>query len=636
MHPHAAPETDGSVTVVARPSHSRLLPVPIREFSIIDGYWARRQQANRLVGEPSGFESLQRAGTLANFEAVAAGGPAGSHRGEYFADSDVYKWLEAVGWELGRGAEDADARLLRSAADQAIMLVQGAQAADGYLHTWHQLNAPDRRFTDLAAAHELYCAGHLFQAGVALARGAGDDRLLGVSTRFADYIATVFGPGRRQGIPEHPGSRWPWSSCTAPPGTERHLELGGILPGPARARPADRRCRSGRATARTTSVPRRRAGQRSRGHGAAYLACGALDVFTETGDRALLDAAVAQWEDMVGRRMYLTGGVGSRHKDEAFGDPFELPPDRAYCETCAAIGVIMWSWRLLLITGEPRYADLIERVLFNAFAVGVSLDGRSYFYVNPLQVRAGHQDPEDGRGRAARSGWYEIACCPPNVMRTLSSLDNYFATTTPGASRSGSTPPPSSMSPSTGSRPGSPSRPATPTTAGSPSGSDHAGPAPFEIALRVPAWCHDAHGHLTTSEGADGNGQAQPADQARLEAGTLWRVHRRWQHGDQITLSLQCRPGLTIADPRIDAVRGCAAVERGPLVYCLEETDTARRRAARIHPPRRRGGPYPGRHPDQRRARHRPARPGPHPARTALRPLPLPPGHHSPGTSQPH
>jgi DUF1680 family protein len=223
---------------------------------------------------------------------------------------------------------------------------------------------------------------------------------------------------------------------------------------------------------------------------ASYLACGALDVFTETGDRALLDAAIAQWEDMAARRMYLTGGVGSRHKDEAFGDPYELPPDRGYCETCAAIGVIMWSWRLLLITGEPRYADLIERVLFNAFAVGVSLDGRSYFYVNPLQVRAGHQDPEDGRGRAARSGWYEIACCPPNVMRTLSSLDNYFATTTPGG---------------------------------------------------IQIW------------------QYAPS---QLD----------------VTIDRQ-QAGLTIQtgypdDGRVDAVRGCAAVERGPLVYCLEETDT--------------------------------------------------------------
>ena len=573
VHPHAAPETDGSVTVAARPSHSRLLSVPIREFSIIDGYWARRQQANRLVGEPSGFESLQRAGTLANFAAVAAGGPASSHRGEYFADSDVYKWLEAVGWELGRGAEDADAQQLRSAADQAIMLVQGAQAADGYLHTWHQLNAPDRRFTDLAAAHELYCAGHLFQAGVALARGAGDDRLLGVSTRFADYIATVFGPGRRQGIPGHPEIEMALVGLYRSTGTDRYLELAEFF--------IDQRghrllgdVHYG-ARYRQDDVPFRDAAQ-ARGHAvrAAYLACGALDVFTETGDRALLDAAVAQWEDMVGRRMYLTGGVGSRHKDEAFGDPFELPPDRAYCETCAAIGVIMWSWRLLLITGQPRYADLIERVLFNAFAVGVSLDGRSYFYVNPLQVRAGHQDPEDGRGRAARSGWYEIACCPPNVMRTLSSLDNYFATTTPGGIQVWQYAPAQLDVTIDRQQAGLTIQTGYPDDGRVTVRVDHAGHAPFEIALRIPAWCHDARGHLTTGS-PDGNGRPQPGAGERLEAGTLWRVHRRWQRGDEITLSLEMPARLTIADPRIDAVRGCAAVERGPLVYCLEETDTA-------------------------------------------------------------
>jgi hypothetical protein len=234
----------------------------------------------------------------------------------------------------------------------------------------------------------------------------------------------------------------------------------------------------------------------------------------------------------------------------------------------------MWSWRLLLITGEPRYADLIERVLFNAFAVGVSLDGRSYFYVNPLQVRAGHQDPEDGRGRAGRSGWYEIACCPPNVMRTLSSLENYFATTTPGGIQIWQYAPSHLDVTPRGHPAGLTIQTSYPDDGQVTVRVEHAGPAPFEIALRIPAWCHDAHGHLTASGGADGNGQAQPADQARLEAGALWRVHRQWQPGDQITLSLQMPARLTIADPRIDAVRGCAAVERGPLVYCLEETDT--------------------------------------------------------------
>ncbi|MGH3217324.1 MAG: glycoside hydrolase family 127 protein [Streptosporangiaceae bacterium] len=540
-------------------------------MTISGGFWERRQRTNRLVSLPLGRDRLEGAGNLENFREVARGARHTPARGLPVFDSDVYKWLEAVGWELGRRPDVESAEKLRGLSGDVISMIQSAQAPDGYVGSWYR--TAGSRFSDLLYGLELYNAGHLFQAGVALARGADDDRLLGVSARFADYIGTMFGPGRRQGIPEHPGIEMALVGLYRATGEARYLELGEFFldqRGHAQLTggPFGPRYRQDDIPFRDSHV--------ARGHAvmASYLACGALDVFAETGDRALLDAAVAQWEDMVARRMYLTGGVGSRHKDEAFGDPFELPPDRAYCETCAAIGVIMWSWRLLLITGEPRYADLIERVLFNAFAVGVSLDGRSYFYVNLLQVRAGHQDPEDGRGRAARSGWYEIACCPPNVMRTLSSLENYFATTTPDGIQIWQYAP-SQLDVTLGGQPtGLTIQTGYPDTGQVIVRVDHAGAAPFEIALRVPAWCQDAHGHTTIGSRPRENGHPQPGAGEHLEPGTLWRVRRRWQPGDQITLNLAMPPRLTIADPRIDAVRGCAAVERGPLVYCLEETDT--------------------------------------------------------------
>jgi len=538
--------------------------------TISGGFWARRQRTNRLVSLPLGRDRLEEAGNLGNFREAAQGAQHAPARGLPVFDSDVYKWLEAVGWELGRRPDPEAADSLRKLSGDVIGMIQSAQAPDGYVGSWYR--TVESRFSDLLYGLELYNAGHLFQAGVALARGAGDDRLLGVSARFADYIATVFGPGRRPGIPEHPGIEMALVALYRTTGADRHLELAEFFlnqRGHAQLTggPFGPRYRQDDIPFRDSHV--------ARGHAvmAAYLACGALDVFAETGDRGLLDAAVAQWEDMVACRMYLTGGVGSRHKDEAFGDSFELPPDRAYCETCAAVGVVMWSWRLLLITGQARYADLIERVLFNAFAVGVSLDGRSYFYVNPLQVRAGHQDSEDGRGRAARSDWYQIACCPPNVMRTLSSLENYFATTTPdgvqiwqfAASRLAVTV--------------ADQQAVLTVETDYPSGGrvtvrvDHAGPAPFELALRVPAWCQDAHGHITGSS-TDRNGRVQAdGGKARLQGGTLWRVRRRWHPGDEMILDLAMPARITVADPRIDAVRGCGAVERGPLVYCLEETD---------------------------------------------------------------
>ena len=401
--------------------------LPCTDLALTGGFWANRQGANRSRSLGDGYKRLATEGHLENFREALAGDKREPRRGLPVFDSDVYKWLEAVGWELGRRPRDDGAAALRALSDEVVSLVVAAQDEDGYVGSWFR--ARESRFSDLVSGLELYCAGHLFQAAVGQLRGAGDERLLKVATRFADHIASVFGPGRRDGIPEHPGIEMALVELYRTTGISRYLDLAFFF----LEQRGHRQLSGGPFSARyrQDDVPFRRARQ-VRGHAVmtAYLACGALDVYVETGDAELLEAAVAQWEDMVARRMYLTGGVGSRHKDEAFGDPFELPPDRAYCETCAAIGVVMWSWRLLLITGEARYADMIERVLFNAFAVGVSLDGASYFYVNPLQVRAGHQDPEDGRGRAARSPWYEIACCPPNIMRTLSALDHYFATTT--------------------------------------------------------------------------------------------------------------------------------------------------------------------------------------------------------------
>ena len=537
-----------------------LVPLAGTEVLVSGGYWARRQLVNRLVSEPSGFESLRRSGTLANFELAA--GPGGRHRGEYFTDSDAYKWLEAVGWELGRAPGDEHAQALRSLADQVIDVVRAAQEGDGYLGTWVQLEAPEARFADLAAGHELYCAGHLFEAAAAWARGPGDERLLDVAERFADYIGTVFGPGRRKGVCGHPEVELGLVQLYRVTGRDRYLDL-------ARFFIDERGYRllgdvHYGARYRQDDVPFRRS-REARGHAvrAAYLAAGALDVFLEDGDDELLDAAIAQWEDMVSHRMYITGGIGSRHKDESFGDPFELPPDRAYAETCAAIGVIFWSWRLLLATGEVRYADLIERVLFNGFAAGVSLDGGSYFYVNPLQVRSEHADPEDGRGSAARSGWYQIACCPPNVMRLLSSLDQYLATGDGDGVQVWQYAP-SRLTTAGGSRE------LTVETAYPERGHvrvrvERAGPERFEIALRIPRWAAGARARTVTVDGDTGWGPVPP--------GAMWRTARSWRPGDELVLDLPMPARMMVADPRIDAVRGCAAVARGPLVYCLEEAD---------------------------------------------------------------
>jgi DUF1680 family protein len=292
---------------------------------------------------------------------------------------------------------------------------------------------------------------------------------------------------------------------------------------------------------------------------ALYLAAGVADLYLETGEAALLEAGLRQWRDMVTGKIYITGGLGARHEGEAFGAPYELPNDRAYSETCAAIASIMWSWRLLLATGEARFADLIEWTLYNGFLSGVSLGGDRFAYVNPLL----------DWGDAARADWFRTACCPPNVMRLLASLGHYVATVddaeVPGLHihQYGAATIEAELVPGTGRR-----------AVGLRMEGDYPwqGPvrftvtrtdaAPWRLGLRLPAWCPDAAVRL--------NGW--PHDEPR-DAGGYATIERAWREGDTVELELPMRPRFVEAHPRVDAARGSVAIERGPVIYCLEQHD---------------------------------------------------------------
>jgi DUF1680 family protein len=274
-----------------------------------------------------------------------------------------------------------------------------------------------------------------------------------------------------------------------------------------------------------------------------YLAAGAADVALETGDTELIDALKVQFDHMWSTKTYITGGLGARWEGEAFVDEYELPPDRAYAETCAAIGGIQWAWRMLLATGEASYADAIERMLYNGFLAGVSLKGTEYFYVNPLQLRGGAH-PDNGRSPAhGRRGWFDCACCPPNIMRTLASLDGYLASTSDGVIQihqyAAGTLTVGDVT-------------LTVETAYPWEGAVHiSAGAPVAVELRIPAW----------ADGATVNGEP-------VAAGAYARVEAA-----EIDLQLPMATRVVGADPRIDAVRGCVALERGPLVYAVEQAD---------------------------------------------------------------
>jgi len=507
----------------------------------IDGFWADRQRAN-ATAITVGRQRLEEAGNLQNLR-IAAGRAEGEVVGPVFADSDVYKWLEAVAWEYARRPSDELLEMQR----EVTAIVAAAQADDGYLNSVVQVRHGNARYTDLPWSHEHYCAGHLIQAAVAQVRCTGDTALLDVAGKLADHLAGTFGADRRHDVDGHPVIEMALVELHRETGDPRHLELARYF---VDARGQGLISAHGREpTYFSDRVPVREA-ITVEGHAvrAVYLAAGAADVAAELDDEGLLQALRTQFDHMTATKMYVTGGLGARWEGEAFGDPFELPTDRAYAETCAAIGGVQWAWRMLLATGDARYADAVERMLYNGFLAGVSLSGSEYFYVNPLQHRSdahadGNRSPAHGR-----RGWFDCACCPPNVMRTLSGLEGYLATRddagvqlhqyAPGTITTGEI--------------GLEVETEYPWDGLVRVRVDEA-PGPIRLSLRVPAW----------AEGATVGGR--PAAPGYVEVPAV--------PGDVVELRLPMEVRATTAHPRVDAVRGCVALERGPLVYAAEQTD---------------------------------------------------------------
>ncbi|GAA3093142.1 glycoside hydrolase family 127 protein [Streptomyces rectiviolaceus] len=547
---------------------------PATTATITGGFWAARRHTNATVSIPQGPERLERAGNLANLRAAAEG--SGAFTGDFpFQDSDVHKWLEAAAWQLadGQPADDPGRGGLAADVERLVSLVAAAQDPDGYLQTYYQVAHPDRRWSELDWGHELYCAGHLIQAAVAHHRGTGRRELLDAAVRFATHIDSVFGTDQKiDGVCGHPEIETALVELYRETGERRFLDLaryftdrrghGLLSAGADRDRPRD----PGPAYWQD-HLPVREAPTVT-GHAVRqlYLLAGATDLAMETGDATLREALERLWHAMAAAKTYLTGGVGSRHEGEAFGDPFELPPDRAYAETCAAIASVQWSWRMALLTGETRYSDLVERTLYNGFLSGVALDGDRWLYVNPLQVRDDHES-RHGDQAAHRTPWFRCACCPPNVMRLLASLPHYVASGDAEGLQLHQYATGSYATDAGGDEDGSGGGAVTVETdypwKGRVTVTVDAAPADrdWTLSLRIPYWCAE----FTV---------AAPDRQDRTETDRGWlRIRRRWLPGERVVLDLALDVRLTEPDPRVDAVRGCLAIERGPLVYCLESVD---------------------------------------------------------------
>jgi hypothetical protein len=537
-------------------ARTTLRPLPFGDAPITGGLWAERQRVNREVTIPVGAEQLEAAGSFENFKAAAAG-QRGTYHGRVFQDGEVYKWLEALAWEQARRPDPQFAAWQR----EVTGLIRDAQEPDGYLNTFEQVTGYDR-FHDLAINHEIYNVGTLTEAAVAQVRAGHDDGLIAIAQRAVAQLGQTFGPGRRDGVCGHPQIEMALTELFRATGNPDDLALAryfvdarghGLIAPVGLNRFAGSTFYSDRIPVLDTTVPE--------GHAvrAVYLASGATDLAIETGDAELLAALRQQWQAMTATKMYLTGGVGAHWEGESFGDPFELPTSRAYAETCAAIGSVQWAWRLLLATGEAGYADLIERTLYNAILPGVSLSGDRFFYVNALQLRADAPPAEEPKVVAnGRQPWFPTSCCPTNVARTLSSLEHYFTTSStdglqvhqyaPMQVRSGAI----DLDVATNYPWDGAVEFEVRATAS----------APWTLSLRIPAW----------AAGAELAVNGRPAGEG-IEPGGYARIHRQWSPGDVVTLTVPMPPRLTRPDERIDAVRGCLAIERGPLVYCLEQAD---------------------------------------------------------------
>lgn len=547
-------------------AQTALHPLGLDQVVLTGGDWRDWQLANRRVTTPHALHWLEADGSVDNLRLVGPDGLAGhQRRGPLFTDSDVYKFLEGLGWDLGLDASPH----LQAIADELVGVVAAAQADDGYLNSFVQAGFA-KRWGNLVNGHELYCIGHLIQAGIAHHRGTGREELLTIARRAADCIATDFGESRRDDTDGHPEIEMALVELYRETGERSYLDLAQQLVD-ARGHGVFNRDPSVHfdlAYYQDATPVRDETTVLGHAVRAVYLLAGVVDLYIETGEQALLDSATRQWQSMTATKTFVNGAIGSRFEGEAFGDSYELPPDLVYGETCATIANIMLSWRLLLVTGLSTYADAIERALYNLFAASTSIERTGFFYNNPAQRRTAQPAaPTDTRPRRAdapgtRPTWFECACCPPNIMRTIASLGGYVATHDDGGVQlhqflpvtvaAGIGVGPVGLTVET-------DYPRTGTVTISIMRSPN---SPWTLSVRRPSWSPGATLEV--------NGTPVPAV---LDDHGYVAITRAWSVGDVVGLHLDVVVRLTVSHPRADAVRGTVVVERGPVVYCLESPD---------------------------------------------------------------
>jgi DUF1680 family protein len=560
-------------------------PANPAQLKITDSFWSRYIELIKKEVIPYQWEALNDrvAGAepsycIHNFR-IAAGLETGSHGGYVFQDSDLFKWIEAAAYVLMWSADPK----LEKTVDETIDLICAAQQDDGYINTYYTITGIEKRWTNLMNNHELYCLGHLIEAACAYYTATGKDKLLSAVRRYIDLVDKTFGPeaGKLHGYPGHEIIELALVRLYDITGDENHLKLAQYFIDERGQEPLYFRseCEKYGNDCHWTRGPHGfhyyqaalpvREQESARGHAvrAVYLYAGMADVAGKTGDRELLGACKRLWRSITAAQMYITGSIGSSEYGEAFSFEYDLPNDTVYGETCAAIGLVFFARRMLEIETDVQYSDVMERALYNGIISGMSLDGKSFFYVNPLEAlpEASRKDYHKSHVKISRQKWFGCACCPPNLARLLASLGSYaFTTGSDGALFTHlylgghfyhqvhdckidvftDTNYPwdgdirITISPDT--------------------------PVVFTYALRIPGWCSSYQVKLN---GSEVNQEPQK--------GYVY-LSREWRAGDSILIHLDMPVVVNSAHPMVRENIGKAALSRGPLVYCLEEADNGK------------------------------------------------------------
>jgi len=553
-------------------------PVPFTAVHLDDVFWAPRIETNRTVTIPFAFKQCELSGRVDNFMRAAralAGQPLDNRKppGYPFDDTDVYKVIEGASYTLSVRPDPA----LDGYIDRLIAKVAAAQEADGYLYTTRTIDpehphvwaGPARWAWERDDSHELYNLGHLFEAAVAHYQATGKRTLLDVAIRAADLLDRTFGPGKQSIWPGHQITEMGLVRLYRITGEERYLRLARFM--------LDQRGPSPGAKTNGLGLEYNQAHQpvveqaEAVGHAvrAMYMYSGMADVAALTGDTSYINAIDTIWRNTIGTKLYLTGGIGATGRGEAFGGAYELPNMTAYNETCAAVGMDYWNHRLFLLHGDARYIDVMERTLYNGLISGVSLDGKAFFYPNPLESAGQHE----------RSPWFGVACCPGNITRFLASVPGYVY------AHQGDTLYVNLYAEGTGRIETGGGRVVTltQTTRYPWEGDIRIAVAPetaraFAVKLRIPGWARNepVPGDLYRFPDADAppptitvNGTAVPL---AVESGYA-TIDRTWRAGDVIALTLPMPVRRVVAHPKVEADRDRVALQRGPIVYAAEWAD---------------------------------------------------------------